>query len=465
VDLFIWKIGYDNDYNNDKIKTSKINSEENILITKKPASNVYQYFDTDNLYKQALELWENSRRENFSGTIRKYSEKEKKINQKAILEFIEKIKKSKNKDKLKKILKDFVLKGPIFSQDGVKIFKDPEFFKSTESFLRQVRDYDSEISKEDIGQAFRNVWIMNLLQKSFKIPVVCTDGVFGYSMLYPYTDNYMDDLKIKREEKYIFCKRLDRRLSGYNERAVGKYEEKIFDMVKKIEGYFPREKYPQIYESLLYIHHSQKESLRQQSSATLDSKNENKSKYKLYLVKEPLEKELQKKELQEIDFKKMILETNLLKISFHKGGASVLADGYLVKGNLTQEEKIFCFNYGVLLQLADDLQDCKEDYHNGHMTVFSAEYGDKKLDNRAKQLMCFAKKVFESYFKNKNAEEMKNLLIENTLLLIFGSALMNTSCFSENFILFAETNFPVSKKFLEEVSVRPFAGLSSELEF
>lgn len=386
------------------------------MIKDKISDNIYQHFDTDNLYTQALELWKNSAYEKFSGTIREYSVKEKNKNQKAILEFIAKIKKTKNKDKLKIILKNFVLKGPIFSQDGVKIFKDPGFFESTESFLRQVRDYDSQICKEDIGQAFRNVWIMNLLQKSFRIPVVCTDGVFSYSMLYPYTDNFMDDSEIKSEEKYLFCKRLDRRLSGYNEKAVGKSEEKIFDMVKIIEENFPREKYPQIYESLLYIHHSQKESLRQQYSATLDS--------------------------------------NLLKISFHKGGASVLADGYLVKGDLTTEEKIFCFNYGVLLQLADDLQDCKEDYENGHMTVFSIEYGSRYLDKKAFQLMRFAEIVFENYFKDKNAVEMKNLLLENTLLLIFGSALTNTSCFSKDFISFAEKSFPVSKDFLyDEIKI------------
>jgi len=421
-----------------------MNPEEMIVIKEKGADSFYQYFDKDNMYQQALELWENSSREKFSGVIREYDENEKEDNQQALLQFIEKIEKSKSRDCLKKVLKEFVLKGPIFSPDGVKIFKDPGFFKSSESFLKKVRIYDSEISKEDIGQAFRNVWIMNLLQKSFRIPVVCTDGVFGYSMLYPYTDNYMDDSKIKRAEKYLFCKKLDRRLSGYNEFASGKSEIKIFDMIKKIEETFPREKFPQIYESLLYIHHSQKESLLQQSLAFSNEARENE--LEAYLSEDSQ-------------------MNNILEISFHKGGASVLADGYLVRGNLTQEEKIFCFNYGVLLQLSDDLQDCKEDFRNGHRTIFSIEYGKKNLDDRALQLMRFAEIIFENYFKNKDALEMKNLLLENTLLLIFGSVLMNTSCFSEDFIQWAEIHFPVSKRFLQEVSVRPFANLSSELEF
>jgi hypothetical protein len=45
----------------------------------------------------------------------------------------------------------------------------------------------------------------------------------------------------------------------------------------------------------------------------------------------------------------------ILPISFFKGGTSVLADAFLVKGNLNIKEMHFAFAYGSFLQLLDDL--------------------------------------------------------------------------------------------------------------
>jgi len=388
----------------------------------------YQYFDIDQMHRQAVKLWQESIEGARKVKIRGFNQTEKNENEQALLELIQKIEESKTKEKLKSVLQAFLLQGPIFSREGKEIFMDPGFFISSEAFINKVRNYDPGINKEDIGQAFRNVWIMNLLQKTFDIPLICTDGVFGYSMLYPYTDNFMDDPGVKKEEKYLAGKRLHQRLLGSKEKAKGENEEKVFDMIEKIEGAFSRKEYPEVFDSLLYIHHSQQESLRQHISDISDQRAENSRR------PEPKDK---------------LQEKRLLEISFHKGGASVLADGYLVKGKLNQEERIFCFNYGALLQMADDLQDCKEDYENQHQTLFSMEYGKKTLDNKAHQLIRFAENVFEIYFSDKNSKGMKKFLMENTLLLILGSVLMNPSCFSSEYVLWAERHFPVSRKFLE----------------
>ncbi len=399
------------------------------MIRGKPDSFIYHHLDIDKMHRQALNLWEGVLGDPWSGALRKYDKKEKAENERAILQLIKKMEESKSKEKTRNILEGFLLEGPLFSPEGKEIFRDPGFFRSSEDFITKVRNYDPEIAKEEIGQAFRNVWIMNLLQKSFEIPVECTEGVFGYSMLYPYTDNFMDDPGIEKKEKYLACDRVHRRLLGNREQAEKTEEAKIYDMIEKIEATFSRELHPGVFESLLYIHHSQRESLRQQSSPLGENiwKNE--------LRTEPQETELQEKPL--------------LEISFHKGGASVLADGYLVKGTLNEEERIFCFNYGVLLQMADDLQDCKEDYENRHRTLFSLDYGKKTLDNGADRLIGFAEKVFDMYFANKEGMRMNYFLMENTLLLILGSVLMNPAAFSEAYVHRAEIHFPVSQKFLE----------------
>ena len=50
----------------------------------------------------------------------------------------------------------------------------------------------------------------------------------------------------------------------------------------------------------------------------------------------------------------------IIKISFKKGGLSVLTDAYLIKGTLSLDEIIGAFGLGIALQLIDDLQDVKQ---------------------------------------------------------------------------------------------------------
>ncbi len=377
------------------------------------------FFPGDGLYYQAFQLWEASSGKKEED-IPEVSLRKKQENEKAMLALAGAIEGAKSKAQLKMILEDFIGKGPVFSARGKSILKDPDFLESSEEFLEKVQQYEPNFTKEDTGQALRNVWIMNLLQKAFKIPVVCTDGVFGYSMLYPYTDNFMDDTEIQKNEKHRACERLNHRLAGRGEHPRGIQEEKIFQMIEKIEDSFPRESYPGVFQSLLYIHFSQWGSLKQHRENFNGRKKSRKEE-----------------------------EKELLTISFHKGGASVLADGYLVKGNLCSEEKRFCFNYGVILQLTDDLQDCKEDYDNRHQTLFSMDYSREPLDEKVRRLIVFSQKVFGGSFGNGEAMEMQRFLLEHTLWLILGSVLMNPCCFSREFVGWAEARFPVSRGFLE----------------
>ena len=60
----------------------------------------------------------------------------------------------------------------------------------------------------------RNVWIINILQRLKGVDITLSNAIFGYSMLYPYTDNYLDDVNISKEEKVEFNQRLYRRLLG-----------------------------------------------------------------------------------------------------------------------------------------------------------------------------------------------------------------------------------------------------------
>ena len=67
------------------------------------------------------------------------------------------------------------------------------FAELVEEFVRQARQFDPDISAADIYQAGRNAWSMNLMQYLMGVPVEVTPAVLAYSLLYPYSDNYLDD--------------------------------------------------------------------------------------------------------------------------------------------------------------------------------------------------------------------------------------------------------------------------------
>ena len=79
-------------------------------------------------------------------------------------------------------------------------------------FAQAARRFDSKISGPEIFQALRNVWTMNCLQLLLGVPIQLTRAVFAYSMLYPYTDNYLDDPEVAEATKVAFNDRFAARL-------------------------------------------------------------------------------------------------------------------------------------------------------------------------------------------------------------------------------------------------------------
>jgi hypothetical protein len=86
---------------------------------------------------------------------------------------------------------------------------------------------------------------------------------------------------------------------------------------------------------------------------------------------------------------------DVLRLSFAKGGSSVLADAYLAAGSLNAAEAQFAFAWGVALQLADDLQDVQEDSRAGVLTLFSSAAAAEPLDDLTSRTMQLARTVAE----------------------------------------------------------------------
>jgi len=216
---------------------------------------------------------------------------------------------------------------------------DARFVEATRRFIQAARDFDPELSLPSAYQALRNVWIMNSLQFDLGLAVEHTDAAFAYSMIYPYLDNLLDDAGTTETGKLAFVVRLRSWLEGSAASPASPGEEKLLSLVRLIERRFPRPAHPGVYESLLAIYNAQVRSLLQQRRGAAPT------------------------------------AADILSISLEKGGTSVLADGYLVAGTLRAEDETFCFGFGTVLQLADDLQDVAEDSRSGHRTLFSTGGG------------------------------------------------------------------------------------------
>lgn len=299
------------------------------------------------------------------------------------------------------------------------LFAD-EFFTATQEFVRQARAFDPAIVLEEVGQALRNVWIMNSIQMLLDLPVGLTPAVFAYSMLYPYTDNYLDDPGVSAAVKEAFCRSLGLRLAGEAVTPRDARQRDVYRLIEQIEGQFPRGSFPEVYLSLLAIHRGQVKSLTQQGRAQCP------------------------------------YESDLLGISVEKGGASVLADGYLVAGRLTREEADFLFGYGVFLQLLDDLQDVAADQRANHMTIFSLTASRWPLDRLVSRLFWYTRRVLRSSprFAGSGLAAVRDLIERNCTFLLVAAVAEHPSLFSRPYVRALEEQWPLDFAALRKLKRR-----------
>ena len=294
-----------------------------------------------------------------------------------------------------------------------------DFFEATTTFVRSARAFDSQLETGDLGQALRNVWITNLLQSLLDRPVRTSPSVFSYSMLYPYTDNFLDDPQVPVEAKRAFNRRLGCRLAGESVEVGYPREGQVHRLVDTIEDQYSRREFPELFQSLLAIHRAQVRSLAQQR-------------------------------------RRQLPESELWSISLEKGGASVLADGYLAAGRLVSSEAAFCFGYGVFLQLLDDLQDVRRDVAAGHATLFSREAGVSPLDAITGRLHGFMCAVLESAsrFTAPRYDTTKDLIRRNCTSLLVTAVSDNPELFTFSFRRELETRWPFDLASLRKLRKR-----------
>jgi hypothetical protein len=288
--------------------------------------------------------------------------------------------------------------------------------EATRRFVREARAFDPGMSDENLLQALRNLWVIHSIQVLFEREPSVSPATFAYSMLYPWTDNRLDDPAVSSDAKLRFGQWLERRLCGSHPAPPDAHAAQVGRLVGMIEGHFPRAEFEEVYLSLRAIHHAQMASLQQQSTGDFPDGHA------------------------------------LLHITLRKGGTSVLADACLVAGQLSESETDFMFGYGTVLQLLDDLQDVSADLANGHATLFAREAAAGFLDAVTARLWSFLRAALWSpgRFEAPRFQPVKTLIQESCKLLLLQAVARNCRLYTARFAAELESCSPFRFAFLRD---------------
>ena len=127
---------------------------------------------------------------------------------------------------------------------------------------RQARAFDPEVSIADVLQASRNAWTACGLEMLLGRSMCLTPSIFAYSMLYPYTDNYLDDPDVPVADKKRLQRPLQAAAGGRGERGGQRARGAHLAACRADRGaVLAGRSIPQVFESLLLIQRAQEESL------------------------------------------------------------------------------------------------------------------------------------------------------------------------------------------------------------
>lgn len=379
----------------------------------------------DNYIEHFIKIWDESP-SHFPKFNRIYTNAEKLERENNFEKIQEKLKSLQSKSTIKKlrnsnpeskffpVFRSFLHDIFDFDKAHLEIILSDEFRNVSRDFFYKAREFGPELSPENIYQGLRNVWIMNGLQLMMDIPVEITPSVFAYSMIYPYSDNLLDDPHISDKEKQGFSERFNNRLHGENVIPLNDTESQLYQLVGMFEEQYNRAEFQEVYESLYAIQKGQTDSLK------LSKQNG----------------------LSDLEIK---------WICFEKGGTSVLADGYLVAGKLSAEQEQALMGYGIYLQLLDDIQDMKEDAE-AHTNTMCTSLEPRELDEFVNRTIHFGRATLEEMkcFSAPNVNVFLDLMNRSIETMIIESIGLNGSGFTENYLNEIEKFSPLHFDFIKE---------------
>ena len=290
------------------------------------------------------------------------------------------------------------------------------FLETSLAFVEEANSLDSKVEKSYLIQALPNIWVMNLLQVMFSQAVHLSSAMTAYSLLYPYTDNYLDDPSSNDLDKRRFNGRLRQILEGGVVAPNSSQEETIFNLVSKVFESYPEDQRNLTRAGLQAIHRAQMRSFTIQTGR------------------------------QEVRLE------DITNISIEKGGVSVLVNGCLVNPNLERSTAESLFGYGAFLQFQDDLLDCDQDLKSGIQTVFSTNGDYRTMDRQAIRLLNLGDFLFgeNQLFGVALPRSITKILTRSAELIPIAGVALAPDRFSDNLLDHLEERFPVRFGFLRE---------------
>ena len=288
------------------------------------------------------------------------------------------------------------------------------FQDELKDFLIHAREFAPELSIEEIGQAIRNYVVYMMFNEMNQLRPGFSMAGFGYSMLYPFTDNYIDNPQCSDRDKIKYNQIIRDKIEGKKVHPESMHQQKTCELLSAIESEYPRDSDSTIFTLLSLMLEAQEDSLRQQSkgiSLTLPER---------------------------------------LDISLYKGGISVLIDRFFVKKEITEDDLIFYLGFGFFLQLADDLQDIREDSAAGHQTVLTVDESCGYKEKTVNKMLHFVHQILHD-FQAEN-DVFKNFVLNNCYQLVYSSAAGSREFFSKPYLEILEKYLPVTYPFLKKTS-------------
>jgi hypothetical protein len=291
-------------------------------------------------------------------------------------------------------------------------------------FLKQVRVFAPEISFYDIGQAIRNYIVYIMFKEMNGLKTGFSMSAFSYSMLYPVTDNYIDNRDYTDRDKKDYNQIIRDKIAGNQVNPKSIHQRKTCELLQTIENEYPREKDLTIFNLLHIMLEAQVDSLKQQKN----------------------------------DIK--LSESERQDISLYKGGVSVLIDRYLINKELTPDDIMFYLGFGYFLQLVDDLQDIKEDSVHGNQTLFTLDTTSTHVEATVNRLIHFVYNLTKSYQADNTF--FKNFILPNCYQLIFSSINRSKEFFSPEYLMNMEKFLPVTYQYYENIKLDQLEHLDTK---
>jgi hypothetical protein len=280
-------------------------------------------------------------------------------------------------------------------------------------FLRQERKFAPELSFADLGQAVRNYIVYTMFKEIHNDQSGFHAAAYAYSMLYPFTDNYIDHSNYTEKQKLEYNRIIYDKIHGFIVHPADLHQEKTCELLQTIISSYERNGSSCISQLLLMMLDAQECSIRQQNKAF------------------PLSAE------------------ERLEISIYKGGISVLIDRYFVEKDITPEDLKFYLGFGFFLQLADDLQDIKEDSQLGHSTLFTLDLNSTWEEKTVNRLLNYINHIMKLYQPINN--NFKNFVLSASRFLIYTSVFRSREYFSEEYLKQLEEYMPVTASYMENI--------------